>query len=259
MKVSVVTIGLNPGLALERTIQSIVNQTYRNSEWIVIDGASNDKSLEMYQRVTEKIYRLISGPDAGIADAMNKGLAVATGDAVIYMNAGDAFATAGAIDAIVQAWDPGTYQWATGDTLFCSEQGQLLYTRRDRVTRPEALVDRGCRIQHPSTIVLRKTLLKEGGFDTEFRIAMDYELWLRLISRRIYPQTLGFPVSKFYLGGTSRHLLNRYSEDRRARKLHGISNPVLETELAAIACVKHILAPLRHFRLAYLLKEWLRV
>lgn len=259
MKISVITIGFNPGSALRRTIQSVVNQTYRDIQWIVVDGGSTDGSIEMYRQVVRKISRLISEPDSGIADAMNKGLAMATGDAVIYLNAGDAFATEDAIEAIVRTWDAASYQWATGDTLFCSENGKHLFTRQERPAKPEALVDKGCRIQHASTIVLRKTLIEERGFDTRFRIAMDYELWLRLISRGVYPQLLGFPVAKFYLGGTSSQLITRNAEDRRARRSHGIGSPLLEAELAVIACVKWLLLPLRRFRTAYLVKEWLRV
>lgn len=259
MKISVVTIGLNPGLALGRTIQSVATQTYGDIQWIVVDGGSTDGSLESYQRVADQISNLITEPDSGIADAMNKGLEIATGDAVIYMNAGDAFASEKAIEMIVSTWDTTNYQWATGDTLFCSEHGQLLYTRRKRVSQREALVQNGCRIQHTSTIILRKTLIEEGGFDTSFRIAMDYELWLRLIGKGIHPQILSFPVGKFYIGGTSSQLLSRYAEDRRARKLHGIGNPWLEAKLAVIACVKKVFSPTRRFRVAYLVKEWLRL
>jgi hypothetical protein len=88
---------------------------------------------------------------------------------------------------------------------------------------------------------------------------MDYELWLRLIGKRIYPQLLGFAVGKFYLGGSSSHLLQRYQEDRRARKLHGFSNPWLETRLATLAYLKQSLSMFRHFQAAYLVKEWLRI
>jgi glycosyltransferase involved in cell wall biosynthesis len=258
-RVAIVTIALNPGPSIERTIQSIMSQTYEAIDWVVVDGGSTDGSLERYGRAASRISRMVSEPDSGISEAMNKGLALATGDAVIYINGGDAFAANSAVEAIVDKWDRVNYQWATGDTEFCSESGRPMYVRRTQLGDPTKLVDRGCRIQHLSTIVARQTLIDNGGFDTSFRIAMDYELWLRLIGNGVLPQILGFSVGRFFLGGSSSNLLPRYKEDRRARQVHGMGSPWLEAELASIAWAKNTLSPLRRFGGAYRLKEWLRV
>src|ERR1700755_616928 len=86
---SVITIVYNNVRDIERTMLSVLNQTYPNIEYIIVDGASNDGTLEVIKRYETRITKLISEKDEGIYDAMNKGLAIATGDYVVFMNSGD--------------------------------------------------------------------------------------------------------------------------------------------------------------------------
>ena len=259
MKLSIITISFNPGLSLERTIHSVLSQNYPDMEWIVVDGGSTDGALEFYEKIRKHIFKFVSEPDKGIADAMNKGLRLASGDAVIYMNAGDEFANGKVLEKIVAQWHAESYDWATGDGLVFDKDGNFLYERPVSNETSEGLVRNGCRIMHAATVVKRSTLIEVGGFSTEFKSSMDYELWLRLISNRIFPQLLSFSVAKFYLGGVSGNLLRRYSEERHARKLHGASRLSLEIKLAAITMLKQIASPMRRFRVTYLLKEWLKL
>jgi glycosyltransferase involved in cell wall biosynthesis len=88
---SVITIVYNNARDIDRTLLSVLNQIYDGIEYIVVDGASNDGTLEIIKRYESRIAKLISEKDKGIYDAMNKGLALATGDYVIFMNSGDEF------------------------------------------------------------------------------------------------------------------------------------------------------------------------
>ena len=97
---SVVTIVYNGEKDIERTIQSVLNQTYPHVEYIVIDGASRDNTMEIVRKYQDKIQTIVSEPDNGIYNAMNKGLAKATGDFVIYCNSGDGFASTDVLERI---------------------------------------------------------------------------------------------------------------------------------------------------------------
>ena len=88
-KFSIITVTYNAAAVLEDTIQSIITQTYKNVEYIIVDGASTDGTLKIIERYRPHIHTVISEKDNGLYDAMNKGLALATGDYVCFLNAGD--------------------------------------------------------------------------------------------------------------------------------------------------------------------------
>ena len=90
-KISVITVTYNAGEVLEDTIQSVISQTYHHVEYILVDGASRDHTMAIANRYRERIHKIISEPDKGLYDAMNKGISLATGDYLCFLNAGDSF------------------------------------------------------------------------------------------------------------------------------------------------------------------------
>ena len=88
-KFSIITVTYNAGALIEDTIQSVITQTYKNIEYIIVDGASTDKTMSIVTRYREHIHTVVSEPDHGLYDAMNKGIRLATGDYVCFLNAGD--------------------------------------------------------------------------------------------------------------------------------------------------------------------------
>ena len=100
-KFSIITVTYNAGKVLEDTIQSVVLQTYRNVEYIIVDGGSKDNTLEIARKYHDRISKVISEPDKGLYDAMNKGIALATGDYLCFLNAGDAFYSPDTLQRIV--------------------------------------------------------------------------------------------------------------------------------------------------------------
>ena len=103
MKITVITVCHNAAKTLEKTIKSVLNQTYPNIEYIIIDGGSTDDTVDIIKRYADRLAYWISEPDKGIYDAMNKGIEVATGEWINFMNAGDTFYEENTIDFVLEA------------------------------------------------------------------------------------------------------------------------------------------------------------
>lgn len=114
-KVSVITVCYNAEAEIERTIKSVLSQTYSNFEYIIVDGNSQDKTMEILSCYRDKIAQVVSEPDKGIYDAMNKGIKMANGDWVIMMNAGDEFASNTVLDEIFQGAIPDNVKFIYSD------------------------------------------------------------------------------------------------------------------------------------------------
>lgn len=139
-KISIITVVYNGGDLIESTICSVLQQGYPAIEYIVVDGASKDQTLEIIQKYEDRISQWISEPDEGLYDAMNKGLRMATGDFVWFMNAGDVIAEADTVEKMVAAGDAQTDIFF-GEVLVVDEAGQALGTRSEISTQrlPEQL------------------------------------------------------------------------------------------------------------------------
>src|SRR6201996_2773707 len=130
---SVITIVYNNVSDIERTMLSVLNQTYAGIEYIVVDGLSNDGTLEIIRRYEDRIAKLISERDEGIYDAINKGLAAATGDYVIFMNSGDEFYDADTVTAVFAAGDDADIYY--GETEMIDANGESLGQRRHKAPK----------------------------------------------------------------------------------------------------------------------------
>lgn len=212
-KVSVVTICRNnPGV--RRTLESVAAQTYPDLEYVVVDGASTDGTLDVVKSFGGRVDRLVSEPDAGIGDAMNKGVGLATGDLVIHMHAGDVFHDPDVVAKAAADYAGRRWRWAVGGSEWVREDGTSA-----GVQHPGAFSYRRLRllnfIPHQAAFLERSLFAQFGGFDTRYRIAMDYHLWLKL-GREVAPATLPFLVVRFLLGGASSSYDKTVAEERRA-------------------------------------------
>ena len=219
MKISVITISRNAGATVDRTIASVRSQTYP-LEWVVIDGGSTDDSPARLRAALHPGDQMISEPDQGISDAFNKGLALATGDAILFMNAGDEFASPTALSDLLSVWDR-RFAWITGGASVCREDGTELYVRRHGMIDPWFLVDHGCRIFHQATLAERSLFQRHGFFSLHYRSSMDYDLWLRWMMAGHLPQVVDTTVCRFRVGGVSGDTLRRFREDVAARTANG--------------------------------------
>jgi len=177
---SVITVVYNNAADIERTLLSVINQTYPNIEYIVIDGASTDGTLQIIEKYTNKIAKLISEPDKGIYDAMNKGLALATGDYVIFMNSADEFYSAETVaNVFAAAPDADIYY---GETEMIGANNESLGQRRHKA--PENFTWRdfkyGMSISHQA-IYIKRSLVK--SYEPKYQLSADID-WILYAAKK---------------------------------------------------------------------------
>lgn len=228
MKVSVITVSYNSADTIDATINSVLSQTYSNIEYIIIDGKSKDNTMDIVNKYKDRISCVVSEPDKGIYDAMNKGVALATGDIVGILNSDDFYADNNVIDDVVKKFED------TGcDALYAD----LVYVKRDEIEQvirtwsageyfPGRFLH-GWMPPHPTFFVKKSLYNKLGNYNTSLRSAADYELMLRFIHKhRIGLTYLPRIITKMRSGGQSnvslRNRLKANMEDRAAWRMNDI-------------------------------------
>ena len=182
--ITVVTPAYHMARFIGATIESVIGQDYPNIEYIIMDGGSTDGTLDVIRRyehltLPNVAFRWFSGPDAGTADAINKGFARAQGSVVAYLNADDTY-TSGAIRSAVQALvaNPAA-QAVYGEANWVGEDGAVLGRYPTKVFDP-ALLPMECFICQPASFIRREALSLVGALDASLHYAYDYEFWMRL-------------------------------------------------------------------------------
>lgn len=172
-KISVVTVVYNDVDNIEKTILSVLSQSYPNVEYIIIDGNSTDGTIEMIKEYASRISYWISEKDEGIYDAMNKGLKYASGDWVIFMNSGDWFYD----ETVIEKVFSDKYSSAIGVIYGAVE---FRFANEKIIQQPYSLphILKGMAFSHQSAFV-RTSLLKQSPYNVHFRIVADYEFFLR--------------------------------------------------------------------------------
>lgn len=180
---SVITVTYNAEKVLEKTIQSVISQTYKEWEYIIIDGASKDSTLSIAENYKEKITKIISEPDKGLYDAMNKGIAAASGDYICFLNAGDVFHNEDTLQRIVESIKTDTLpDIVYGETAIVNEQGEFLHMRR--LKTPEKLTwksfKQGMLVCHQAFFA-KRTLAEP--FDLSYRFSADFDWCIRVMKK----------------------------------------------------------------------------
>jgi glycosyltransferase involved in cell wall biosynthesis len=200
-KLSVITIVYNNVRDIERTMLSVLGQTYTNIEYIIVDGLSNDGTLQVINKYHGRISKLISEKDNGIYDAMNKGLAVATGDYVIFMNSGDEFYAADTVAKVFATADDADIYY--GETEMIDDNGQSLGQRRHQA--PAAFTWRdfkyGMSISHQA-IYIRRTLTEP--YDNRYQLSADIDWIIRAAKKAGKIVNVNQYVAKYLVGGMSK-------------------------------------------------------
>ena len=205
MKVSIITATYNREATIVRALTSIKNQSYSNIESIVVDGFSQDKTLALLAPILTSKDTLISEPDNGIYDALNKGLALATGDIIGFLHSDDLYSDKDVISNIVEIFSENIVDVVYGDVAFFASDNSKKIKRK---YKSDALTEKnlawGKMPAHPSIFIRKEIYEKIGYFETDFQIAADYEFLCRLIKfeeiRSIY---LPRQIVNMQLGGVS--------------------------------------------------------
>ncbi|WP_029029522.1 glycosyltransferase family 2 protein [Salinarimonas rosea] len=228
MKISVVTASFNSAATIEETLRSVNSQTHPDIEHIVVDGASRDATMEIVRSLGERVAVAVSEPDRGIYDAMNKGLALATGDVVGFLNSDDVYARDDALALLAAAIERDGTDAAYGDLVFVPEDDTSRVVRywRSRPYEP-GLCARGWMPAHPTFYVRTEMYRRHGVFDLDYRYAADFEICLRLLDvggvRASYvPQTLVRMRMGGHSTGSVRAIARSNVESARACRKHGL-------------------------------------
>ncbi|MDO4462215.1 MAG: glycosyltransferase family 2 protein [Bacteroidia bacterium] len=225
--VSIITITYNAGATLERTIESVRRQDYTNIEYIVVDGSSKDRTLDIVRENQDIITSYISEPDKGIYDAMNKGLRLAKGDYIWYMNSGDEIAEASTLSKAIKD-APEEADVIYGETIVTDMAGNTIGERRLALTEPLTWKSfrKGMVVCHQSFIA-KKILCEE--YDTRYRYSADFDWCLDILkkSEKIYDSQM--VLSRFLDGGfTKQHIIPGLRERFRIMmKYYGVIKTIL--------------------------------
>ncbi len=234
MKISIITVSFNAKHTIADALESVAAQTHPDIEHLVVDGASTDGTFEVIRQYEKHLAKLISEPDHGIYDAMNKGLRLATGDVIGFLNADDVYADPGVLGRVAESMERHRLDALFGDVSFFRSNNLKRDVRRfrSRYFQPERLAW-GWMPAHPALFLRREVYERVGHFRTDYRIAGDFEFlarafWGQSLRYRYFPEVL----VRMRLGGVSTGgwrntlLLNR--EVLRACHENGIPTNMLK-------------------------------
>ena len=231
MLVSVITISFNASSTIEKTLQSVANQSYKNIEHIIVDGGSKDNTLEICNSFSH-VSKIISEADRGVYDAFNKGLKLAKGNVIGFLNADDVFFNENSVQEIVNAFSNNETDIVYGNLDYVNEEGKVI---RNWISKPyeKDLVKKAWMPAHPTFYCKKEIYDQLGGYNDGFKIAGDFELCLRFLEvNKVSSYYLNKKLVKMLVGGISnsgfKSKLTIFKEELRALKINDISvNPIL--------------------------------
>jgi glycosyltransferase len=231
MKVSIITATFNSAETILDTLNSLEAQTHQDIEYIIIDGASKDGTLDFINQNSTRVSKVLSEPDTGIYDALNKGVKLATGEVVGFLHSDDFFSYPDAVKDIVEQFESTKCQAVYGDLEYVSKENT------DRVVRlwksgvySKTKLKTGWMPPHPTYYMKRNLYQKYGLFDLRFNIAADYDsllryLWINNVKMSYIPKVL----IKMRVGGVSnrslKNIIRKTREDIKALKNSNIFWP----------------------------------
>jgi glycosyltransferase involved in cell wall biosynthesis len=228
MKISVITASFNNADTITDTIRSVLAQDYAAIEYIIIDGASTDNTLQRIEEFKPKITKIISEKDEGIYFALNKGIEHATGDVIAFLHADDIYANSSVLSHVMETFVKKNVNSVYGDLYYVDRVDTGKIIRNWKAGEYKAgIFCKGWMPPHPS-FFLKKSMYREfGNFNTVFRSAADYELMLRMLHKNeISTAYLPEVIVKMRVGGVSnvsmKNRIKANREDKRAWKINGM-------------------------------------
>lgn len=182
MKISLITVSFNSGSTIKDAIESVLSQDHPDIEYIIVDGNSKDNTVNIIKSFGSKISKWISEPDAGIYDAMNKGIRMATGEVVGMINSDDFYFDTTILSKVAKAFADPEIDAVFGDLIFVDPGNlkKVVRTYSSKTWHPGKFA-RGFMPAHPTFFVRRKYYQQFGLFKTDYVIAADYELLIRFL------------------------------------------------------------------------------
>lgn len=208
-KISIITITYNSEKTLEATIETIRNQNYANLEYIIVDGGSTDKTLDIIEKHDKSIItKWISEKDNGISDAFNKGIRLATGEIIGIINSDDGLCD-GALDALAREYDP-TVDVYRGKVILWNTETNTKVVEVPSMHIPYAGIK--VNVSHQGTFVRKDAYEKYGLFNTDYRFSMDLDILMRFERMGAKFKYIDYTMAYFTLGGLT---FTEYTKERR--------------------------------------------
>ncbi|MER2998323.1 glycosyltransferase family 2 protein [Pontibacter populi] len=231
MKVSIITIVYNNRETIADAVASVLEQTYPDIEYIVVDGLSTDGTIEILNQYGDKISRFVSEKDGGLYDAINKGIKLATGDVIGFLHSDDIFYSPNSIALVAEAFEAKNTDSVYGDLLYVQRANTEKVVRNwvsGDYNRQSFLY--GWMPPHPTFYVKREVYQRLGLYNTEFKSAADYELMLRyLYKHQITTTYIPEKLVKMRVGGKSnvtlKNRMRANQEDYNAWRINGLNPP----------------------------------
>ena len=228
MKISIITACYNSASTIEGTIKSVLSQDHPDVEYIIVDGLSKDDTMKVVDRYRDRIAKIISEKDKGIYDAINKGIAAASGEVIGLLHSDDVYANEKVLSGVA-----GLFEDKKSDSVYAD----LQYVSKEDVSKVirywrsgeyrEGIFKKGWMPPHPTFFLKRLCYERFGVYNLEMKTAADYELMLRMLHRyKVSTAYLPEVIVKMRVGGKSnstlrsRIIANR--DDKRAWKLNGL-------------------------------------
>jgi len=233
MKISIITVCLNSEKTIEKTILSVLNQTYKQIEYIIIDGGSTDNTLKIINKYKKRISIIKSEKDRGIYYGMNKGIRLAKGHVISFLNSDDFYANKFVIEKIARTFKDKNCEGIYGDLMFIGKDYQSIEPLRSwhpgNFSLKKVLL--GWQVPHPTFFVKRTYYKKFGDFDTNFKIASDSDLMTRFFLKAgLHPTYIPETLVYMRRGGSSTQLRNKirmWMDVYRIFKKNNMKNPLV--------------------------------
>lgn len=216
MKISIITVTYNSARTIGDCIASVNNQTYQNIEHIIIDGDSKDKTNKIINAQPNRVKIHISEPDKGIYDAMNKGIALASGEVIAILNSDDIYLDHFAIEKVMDVFKNAKTDCVFGDLYYVAKDNTENIMRHWKTNEyKNNAFSKGWHPAHPSFFLKKEIYDKCGVFDLTFKLAADFELMLRMFEKyHINSIYLPIPFVKMRLGGaTNKTISNIFNQN----------------------------------------------
>lgn len=210
MKISIITVCYNSSKTIEKTFQSVKNQSYTDVEYIVIDGKSQDGTLDIINEYSDIISQWVTEPDKGLYDAMNKGIKMATGDLVGILNSDDFFKDNKVLENIAKFHTVNTIDASVGNIIQFNEAGKPVRKYSAKKWYPTKLKI-GFMPPHPAVFINRILFEKYGYYHLDFKIGADYELITRFfLKHKISWKYSNITTTSMLIGGLSSSGMTSY-------------------------------------------------
>lgn len=224
LSLSVITVCYNAEESIEKTMQSVLSQSYENIEYLIIDGLSTDSTLDIVRKYQEKYHniRLISEKDSGIYNAMNKGVSYAQGEYIYYLNSGDLFPEETTVEQVMQKLEKNRTDILYGniDVDYGTHKNRIRYAEQKRLKK--LWIALGITVCHQA-VFAKTSLVKERGFDESFKLWADQEWMMQLLKKKVTVETIEMPVCIYDGFGASSSAVNLelvFQESDRITKMY---------------------------------------